>query len=61
LLSIKLEADQPGLKKLTLAGFHPWIGLVDHVNTTLPSNDATVLVALFGRFQRISDFHDTGP
>lgn len=42
---------------LSLPGFKARVFLVDDVNPATPTDDATVLVPLFGRFKRINDFH----
>src|SRR6185312_5345900 len=41
-----------------LAGFEPRVRLVDDVGAAAAAHDLAVLVALFQRFQRVSDFHD---
>ncbi len=42
---------------LSLPGFETRVFLVDDVNPTTPTDDAAVLVPLFGGFKRIDDFH----
>jgi len=42
---------------LTLAGLEAALGLVDHVNAALATNQAVVAVTGAQRFQRVTDFH----
>src|SRR5438270_11294206 len=57
--------QRPGMtvlgRCLALACLEARIGLVDDVDAPLAPHDATVLVALLQRLQRIGDLHDTDP
>jgi len=43
-----------------LAGLEAGISLVDHVDASLAAHHTAFLVAFFGRFEGINDFHGSG-
>jgi len=43
---------------LALAGFHPRVLFVDHIDPAVAADDTAVFVASFRGFQRVTDLHD---
>jgi hypothetical protein len=41
-----------------LAGFHPGVLLINHIDPAMTAHDAAILVAGLGRTERITDLHD---
>jgi hypothetical protein len=46
---------------LTLAGFEPALGLVDHVDAAFAAHDTAITVPVLERAKRISDLHGSSP
>ena len=50
-----------GTKLLTLTGFEPALGLVDHVDPTFAAHDTAVAVTVLERTERVLDLHGLSP
>jgi hypothetical protein len=46
---------------LTLAGFKPWLCLVDHVNAAFATHDPAITVPILKRPEGILDLHVRSP
>src|SRR3954471_14868333 len=55
--SISYGRPGPAAARSALAGLVARVGLVDDIDAALAPDDATVLVAALGRFQRVDDLH----